>query len=218
MSPGGACRNPGDGKAADHRLGAFSLASRALGQSAGPVPPQVQPEVFRRLVDLEETDPEILAEIEASLRDRLSQTFALPRKRVAGLSAVEGILNASDRKTEKPTLPQSDVARSTTRRPASARAARVRRPRANRLRRSPGTARRRRVRPVVAGNGWCVAHADPSCFGRTAGVAGGCPTSRDEPSCANSAQRRGGRPGTDRSDRPEDRRPAAPVRRPSVSP
>ncbi len=63
-------------------------------------PPQVQPEVFRRLVDLEETDPEILAEIEASLRDRLAQAFALPRKRVAGLSAVEGILNASDRRTE----------------------------------------------------------------------------------------------------------------------
>ena len=62
-------------------------------------PPQVQPGIFRRLADLEETDPDILAEIEASLRDRLLQTFALPRKRVAGLSAVEGILNASDRNT-----------------------------------------------------------------------------------------------------------------------
>ncbi|MHB8899071.1 MAG: FliG C-terminal domain-containing protein [Thermoguttaceae bacterium] len=62
-------------------------------------PPHVQPEVFRRLVDLEETDPEILAEIEASLQERLSQTFALPRRRVAGLSAVEGILKASDRST-----------------------------------------------------------------------------------------------------------------------
>lgn len=62
-------------------------------------PPQVQPEVIRRLVDLEETDPEILAEIEESLRARLSQAFAFPRKRVAGLSAVEGILNASDRNT-----------------------------------------------------------------------------------------------------------------------
>lgn len=60
-------------------------------------PPQVQPEVFRRLVELEETDPEILAEIEESLRARLTQAFALPRKRVAGLSAVEGILDASDR-------------------------------------------------------------------------------------------------------------------------
>ncbi len=62
-------------------------------------PPQVQIEVFRRLADLEETDPEILSEIEKSLQARLSQAFALPRKRVAGLSAVEGILNASDRST-----------------------------------------------------------------------------------------------------------------------
>jgi len=62
-------------------------------------PPQIQPEVFRRLVDLEETDPEILAEIEESLRERLSRSFALPRRRVAGLSAVEGILSAADRTT-----------------------------------------------------------------------------------------------------------------------
>ncbi len=72
------------------------VAGKVLVQFA----PQVQPEVFRRLVDLEETDPEILAEIEASLRDRLSQTFSLPRKRVAGLSAVEGILSASGRRIE----------------------------------------------------------------------------------------------------------------------
>jgi flagellar motor switch protein FliG len=62
-------------------------------------PPQVQPEIFRRLVELEETDPGILAEIEESLRARLTQNFALPRRRVAGLSAVEGILNAADRNT-----------------------------------------------------------------------------------------------------------------------
>ena len=62
-------------------------------------PAQVQPEIFRRLVDLEETDPEILSAIEESLRTRLSQTFALPRRRVAGLSAVEGIFNAADRST-----------------------------------------------------------------------------------------------------------------------
>ena len=61
--------------------------------------PQLQPEIFRRLVDLEETDPGILAEIEESLRARLSQDFSLPRRRVAGLSAVEGILNAADRST-----------------------------------------------------------------------------------------------------------------------
>ena len=62
-------------------------------------PPQLQPEIFRRLVELEETDPVILSEIEESLRERLMQSFALPRKRVAGLSAIQGILNAADRNT-----------------------------------------------------------------------------------------------------------------------
>lgn len=60
-------------------------------------PPRVQTEVLRRLVDLEETDPEILAEIEQSLRCRLSQPFDFPRRRVSGLAAVEGILGAADR-------------------------------------------------------------------------------------------------------------------------
>lgn len=75
------------------------LAPELSGKVLLQFPPQIQPEIFRRLVDLEETDPEILHEIEESLRVRLAQTFALPRRRVAGLSAVEGILNAADRNT-----------------------------------------------------------------------------------------------------------------------
>lgn len=75
------------------------LAPELAGQVLVQFPAQVQPEVFRRLVDLEETDPEILGEIEKSLETRLSNAFALPRKRVAGLSAVEGILDATDRST-----------------------------------------------------------------------------------------------------------------------
>lgn len=71
------------------------LAGRVLVQFPG----QLQPEIFRRLVDLEETDPGILAEIEESLRSRLSQTLDLQRRRVAGLPAVENILDASDRNT-----------------------------------------------------------------------------------------------------------------------
>lgn len=55
----------------------------------------LQVEVVRRLVDLEETDPEILREVERGLERRLAEVVRTQRRRVAGLSAVEGILRAS---------------------------------------------------------------------------------------------------------------------------
>lgn len=73
------------------------LAPELAGEVLVRFPPQAQTQILRRLVDLEETDPEILGEIEQSLRSRLSHSFDFPRRRVAGLSAVEGILNAADR-------------------------------------------------------------------------------------------------------------------------
>jgi flagellar motor switch protein FliG len=56
--------------------------------------PGLQTDVIRRLVDLEETDPEILAEVERGLESRLSEQVRMQRRRVAGLSAVTGILEA----------------------------------------------------------------------------------------------------------------------------
>jgi flagellar motor switch protein FliG len=52
-------------------------------------------EVVRRLIDLEETDPEILREVEQGLQERLSRQLPMQRARVAGLSAVAEILKAS---------------------------------------------------------------------------------------------------------------------------
>ena len=57
--------------------------------------PDMQAEVVRRLVDLEETDPDILHEIEGELQKRLSQKLHMQRRRVAGVSAVTGILEAA---------------------------------------------------------------------------------------------------------------------------
>ena len=57
--------------------------------------PDMQAEVVRRLVDLEETDPGILHEIEGELQKRLSQKLHMQRRRVAGVSAVTGILEAA---------------------------------------------------------------------------------------------------------------------------
>ena len=57
-------------------------------------PAELQTEVIRRLVDLEEADPEVLREVEESLKNRLVDRVPLRRRRVGGLSAVQGMLKA----------------------------------------------------------------------------------------------------------------------------
>ncbi len=57
--------------------------------------PSLQVDVVHRLVDLEETDPEILHEVEQALETRLSQQVRMQRRRVAGISAVANILRSS---------------------------------------------------------------------------------------------------------------------------
>ena len=55
----------------------------------------LQVEVVRRLVDLEETDPAILREVEKALEARLSRQVQMQRRRVAGMEAFSGILEES---------------------------------------------------------------------------------------------------------------------------
>jgi flagellar motor switch protein FliG len=50
--------------------------------------PTLQVEVVRRLVELENSDPETLRDVERALEARLSQQFAIERKRAAGPAAV----------------------------------------------------------------------------------------------------------------------------------
>jgi len=57
----------------------------------------VQAEVVRRLIDLEETDPLVLREVERALEARLAQQVPIQRRRVAGMKAVAGILRSSAR-------------------------------------------------------------------------------------------------------------------------
>ncbi len=68
-------------------------------QHAGAVlvrlPPSLQVEVMRRLADLEETDPEVLKEVDRALQAKLSDVVAMQRRRVAGWSAVAGILQSA---------------------------------------------------------------------------------------------------------------------------
>lgn len=59
-------------------------------------PPALMVDVVRRLVDLEETDPEILLEVEAALSERLAAEVAMQPRRVAGWEALRGIVSAAD--------------------------------------------------------------------------------------------------------------------------
>jgi len=67
-------------------------AGRVLARFA----PELQTEVVRRLVTLEETDPAILREVEQALESRFSEHVRMQRRRVAGLSAVAGMLEATE--------------------------------------------------------------------------------------------------------------------------
>lgn len=60
--------------------------------------PAQQVEVLRRLVTLEETEPEILQEVERALEARLAEQVQMQRRRVVGLSAVAAILEASSQR------------------------------------------------------------------------------------------------------------------------
>jgi flagellar motor switch protein FliG len=72
------------------------LSSRQAGGVLSLLQPELQTEVVRRLVDLEETDATVLHEVEQALEKRLSQRLPMQRRRVAGLQAVEGILQAAE--------------------------------------------------------------------------------------------------------------------------
>ena len=76
-------------------LSHLAAASRPVGCWSFSAP-ATQVEVVRRLVDLEETDPEVLREVERGLQSRLAERVPMQRRRVAGASAVSGILKASE--------------------------------------------------------------------------------------------------------------------------
>jgi flagellar motor switch protein FliG len=63
--------------------------------------PAMQIEVVRRLVDLENADPEVLREVEKSLETRLSRYFAARNERSAGPEAVSEILRACDHQSRR---------------------------------------------------------------------------------------------------------------------
>ena len=71
------------------------LPPQGAGNVLARLAPALQVDVIRRLVDLEETDPAILREVERGLQRRLSEQVRMQRRRVAGLAAVTAILRAA---------------------------------------------------------------------------------------------------------------------------
>ncbi|HEY2882378.1 MAG TPA: FliG C-terminal domain-containing protein [Pirellulales bacterium] len=67
------------------------------------LPAATQTDVVRRLVDLEETDPQVLREVELAVEAALMKQQP-GRRRVAGMAAVSAILNASDRTARRQIL------------------------------------------------------------------------------------------------------------------
>ena len=80
------------------------LSPEQAGNVLAGLPPALQVDVLRRLVDLEETEPEILQEVEQALESRFSEQLLTQRRRVAGLAAVAGILEASEHSVGKEIL------------------------------------------------------------------------------------------------------------------
>lgn len=58
--------------------------------------PAEQAAIARRLIDLEEADPEVLRELDQALESRISDLVRLQRRRVAGVSAVAGIIASAN--------------------------------------------------------------------------------------------------------------------------
>jgi flagellar motor switch protein FliG len=65
------------------------------------LPPQKQVEVVRRVANMEQTNPDVIREVESGLEVRLSNMLTNPTERVGGVETVAEILNLCDRASEK---------------------------------------------------------------------------------------------------------------------
>lgn len=65
------------------------------------LPQQKQVEVIKRIASMEQTNPEVIKEVEAGLESRLSDIVSQTFDKAGGISTAAGILNLADRTTEK---------------------------------------------------------------------------------------------------------------------
>ena len=65
------------------------------------LPSNKQIEVIRRIATMEQTSPEVISDVEASLRRRMTSTFNQQLEKTGGVPRVAEILNITDRMTNK---------------------------------------------------------------------------------------------------------------------
>lgn len=67
----------------------------------GGLPPRKQVEVIKRIANMEQTNPDVIREVERALEARLSNLLGQSMEKAGGVEAVAEILNLVDRQTEK---------------------------------------------------------------------------------------------------------------------
>jgi flagellar motor switch protein FliG len=68
------------------------------------LPPEKQIEVVRRVANMEQTNPEVIEEVEKGLESRLSNMLLHSMEKVGGVATIAEVLNLCDRTTEKSIL------------------------------------------------------------------------------------------------------------------
>ncbi len=77
------------------------LAHHKASEILSGLPVQKQVEVIKRIANMEQTNPDVIREVERALESRLSNLLGQSMERAGGVEAVAEILNLVDRQTEK---------------------------------------------------------------------------------------------------------------------
>ncbi len=77
------------------------LGHHKAAEILGGLPLQKQIEVIKRMANMEQTNPEVIREVERGLESRLSSMLVQSMEKAGGIPTVSEILNLADRATEK---------------------------------------------------------------------------------------------------------------------
>jgi flagellar motor switch protein FliG len=80
------------------------LSHHKASEILGGLPEQKQIEVVRRVANMEQTNPDVIREVEQGLESRLSNMLMHSMEKVGGVETVAEVLNLCDRSTEKSIL------------------------------------------------------------------------------------------------------------------
>ncbi|GIN11228.1 flagellar motor switch protein FliG [Shouchella clausii] len=80
------------------------LSAKQAGQIISALPETIQTDVARRMALMDSSSPEVIAQVEAVLEEKLSQTLSQDFTETGGIEAVVEVLNGVDRSTERTIL------------------------------------------------------------------------------------------------------------------